>query len=153
MENPLATLRPLHAPPPVGWWPPAPGWWIVLLLVLVLIVAIYRHRRRRAPQRAALHELMLLKKNMNRVEQPVATLNQLLKRYALTCRPTTEVASLSGTEWLAFLDASGGNGQFSNGPGRLLLTGPFRNLCADPQQVNELIELARQWIKANRPQN
>lgn len=151
IEDPLAALRPLHAPPPVSWWPPAPGWWLITLLVFMLAVMLYRHRRQRAPQRAALHELTQLKKDMDKAEQPIAQLNQLLKRYALASWPAAEVASLSGNAWLAFLDANGGNGQFSEGPGQLLLFGSYQNHIVKRSQLNELIELVRQWIKANPP--
>lgn len=152
MKDPLAALRPLHAPEPVSWWPPAPGWWIVFVLAVVVIVLIYNYRKRLASQRAALHELNQLKKNMDNIAHPVAIINQLLKRYALTCWPMTEVASLTGESWLAFLDANGGNGKFSGGPGQLLLTDSYKNERADADQLTELIALANHWIKINTPQ-
>ncbi|MCB1936772.1 MAG: DUF4381 domain-containing protein, partial [Nitrosomonas sp.] len=74
MEDPLAALRPLHAPPPVGWWPPAPGWWLAAVLVAAVIYWIYRYRKRMAPKRAALQELEWLEKNKDAMGQPVAVL-------------------------------------------------------------------------------
>ncbi|MCB1949673.1 DUF4381 domain-containing protein [Nitrosomonas sp.] len=148
MEDPLAALRPLHMPPPVGWWPLAPGWWIVVLLIATGIILIYRYRKQRAAQRVALRELKWLADHRETVDRPVARLNQLLKRYALVCWPAKEVAALSGQRWLEFLDASGGNGRFSNGVGDLLLSGPYRDAHAD---LDELLDLARQWIKTNVP--
>ena len=150
MEDPLAALRPLHMPPPVDWWPPAPGWWIVTILAAVCILLIYRFWRRKTLQRAALHELSLLAKNCDTIDQPVAQLNQLLKRYALVCWPAKQVAALSGRDWLDFLDMNGGNGKFSNGPGQLLLTAPYRKTHAE---IDDLIDLARAWIAANKPHN
>ena len=152
IEDPLAALRPLHAPSPVGWWPPAPGWWIVVVLVVIFIVLIYRYKKRISPQRAALHELKLLKKNMGNTAHPVASVNQLLKRYALACWSANEVASLTGESWLAFLDANGGNGRFSTGPGQLLLTDSYKNGRADSEALNELVVLVNHWIKINTPQ-
>lgn len=148
MEDPLAALRPLHAPPPIHWWPPAPGWWLILFLVLILLFFIYRYWKRTAPRRAALRELNRIEKNKPSITHPVATLNQLLKRYALVCWPTSSVASLSGQAWLEFLDANGGNGKFTNGPGRALLTDPYQKQSAE---LSELSTLARRWIKSNRP--
>ena len=101
-----------------------------------------------APKRAALHELKMLNTNRDKIDQPAAVLNQLLKRYALVCWPAAKVASLSGRAWLDFLDASGGDGKFSQGPGQMLLTGPYQNEHAD---LNALMDLARQWIKVNSP--
>jgi len=148
MDDPLAALRPLHTPPPISWWPPAPGWWLVLLATVALAIIIYRYWRRMAPQRAALHELNLLNKNKIVSTHPVATLNQLLKRYALVCWPNSTIAPLSGKDWLKFLDANGGNGKFSEGPGHVLLSSPYQK---DSAEFKELITLTRQWIKTNRP--
>ncbi|PTN11509.1 DUF4381 domain-containing protein [Nitrosomonas aestuarii] len=152
IEDPLAALRPLHEPPPVSWWPPAPGWWIALLLVVAAAIMIFRYGRRMAPRRAALHELKLLKKNMDKTDHPVATLNQLLKRYALVCWPAATVASLTGEDWLFFLDASGGNGKFSKGAGRLLLSHPYQKQHTDSDEIMQLITLTQRWIKTNTPQ-
>lgn len=146
MDDPLAALRPLHAPAPISWWPPALGWWLVLFAIIALLIVIYRYWRRMAPQRAALRELELL--NQAPDDHPIATLNQLLKRYAMVCWPTKTVASLSGKAWLEFLDANGGNGEFTSGSGRILLTDPYQKQSAD---FNELTALAHRWIKSNRP--
>ena len=146
MEDPLTALRPLHTPAPISWWPPAVGWWLLLIAVLVLLIVIYRYWRRMAPQRAALRELKFLLKNTH--DHPVAMLNQLLKRYALVCWPVPAVASLTGKDWLEFLDANGGNGKFSAGPGQILLTEPYQKQSTD---LHELAALARQWIKSNKP--
>lgn len=149
MDDPLAALRPLHTPPPIGWWPPAPGWWIVLIGVIVIVWLVYRRRKRMAPKRAALTELNHLDNNRATLEQPVAMLNRLLKRYALVCWPAHDVAALSGQTWLDFLDAHGGNGQFAHGPGQALQTAPYQPRHAD---IDALIALARSWIKTNTPQ-
>ena len=55
--DPLAQLRDIHLPEPVGWWPPAPGWWIVALVLLLLIFfttryLIARHRQRQFRRQA-----------------------------------------------------------------------------------------------------
>ena len=148
MPDPLDALRPLHAPPPVSWWPPALGWWVLAAVIIVLLVLLYRRWRRMAPRRAALRELKLLEKQIKSEPQLVATLNRLLKRYALVCWPSSTVAALTGEQWLEFLDAHGGNGQFSQGCGRLLATSPYRD---EPLPQDELVSLARRWIKKNSP--
>jgi glutathione S-transferase len=147
-SDPLAALRPLHVPPPVSWWPPAPGWWLAVALVATMIYLIYRHYTRMAPKYAALKELKLLKTKRNTTNQSIALLNQLLKRYALVCWPAETVAALSGQPWLDFLDAHGGNGQFSHGPGRILQSAPYQQQQAD---LDQLITLAHRWISVNTP--
>jgi hypothetical protein len=74
-------------------------------------------------------------------------LSILLRRVALTRYPRQKVAALTGDEWLKFLDQTGGNGQFSNGPGKILATGPYQtNIAID---IEKLLPLLRSWIKQN----
>lgn len=148
INDPLAALRPLHDPAAVSWWPPAPGWWGLFCTCLLLIWLLFRRRKRLKLQQAALSELKLLTVKDNTALPQPAMINQLLKRYALVCWPTTEVAALTGESWLAFLDEHGGNGAFSQGPGRILLTSPYVH---DAQHNQALVDLARQWIKTNIP--
>lgn len=145
--DPLAALQPLHAPPPVPWWPPAPGWWALAVLLAAALFGWLRHRRRHALRRAALRELRALRREPDPARR-LAGLNALLKRYALVCWPAAGVAGLSGEAWLRFLDAHGGGGRFARGPGRVLAEGPY---SADPEVGPEVFELARRWIRANRP--
>lgn len=146
--DPLAALKPLHDPAPISWWPPAPGWWLVLLLVTIVAFLVYRLWKKGAPQRAALYELKMLESRQQTSAIKAAELNKLLKRYALVALPGTGAESLSGESWLDYLDQNGGTGEFSNGIGRALLTLPYGEKSAFP---DELMGLARKWIKANRP--
>jgi len=147
-QDPLAALRPLHAPDPIPWWPPAPGWWLLASLALAGAVWLVWWRRRMAPRTVALSELASLASRDSAPVEQAAALNRLLKRYALVCWPAAGVASLAGEDWLAFLDAHGGTGEFSKGPGRALLTLSY----GGAGEVSEpLLALARGWIKANRP--
>lgn len=145
MIDSLIGLRPLHEPPPVSWWPPAAGWWLLALCILLLLLAWWRRYLRSAPQRAALRELALLAADGS---AGPAAINRLVKRYALVCWPDAPVAAISGREWLAFLDRHGGNGEFAQGPGLVLLDAPYRR---DTGHSPELVPLVRRWIKYNRP--
>lgn len=137
MSDPLAELRGYHPPDPVSWWPPAPGWWLLALLIVGLLIWVTvwalgaRRRRRlaRAAPRAALDELAALRAAHARDGDAAAFacgLSRLLRRFALARYPRRAVAGLSGEDWLAFLDAHGGGGRFQAGPGRALLTAPYR---------------------------
>ena len=46
--DPLAQLRDIHLPEPIGWWPPAPGWWLLALVFLsaLIYVALWWRQRR-----------------------------------------------------------------------------------------------------------
>lgn len=150
MDDPLAALRPLHAPPPISWWPPAPGWWLLLLTIAVAAAGIFWWRRATAARRAALSELRALERSEVPAERKVALLNRLLKRYALVCVPAAGTAALSGRRWLEFLDAHGGGDDFSRGAGRILLTLPYGG--GGEPDMTALIGMVRRWIKTNREQ-
>ena len=148
MGDPLAALRPLHAPPPISWWPPAPGWWFLLLIAVVVAGVALWWRKRTAPRRAALRELKALQLSTDSPGRKAEVLNRLLKRYVRFCWPRSEAASLVGESWLVFLDSHGGNGQFLHGPGKALLSLPYGG---KPGSVDELVQLTRRWIKRNGP--
>jgi len=154
--DPLAGLSDWHLPDPVSWWPPAPGWWALLVLLLAVLAAAsigLRHwRRRRAMPRAALAQLVELRTSLERdgdERRFVAELSRLLRRVALARFPRERVAGLSGRDWLGFLDATGGEGGFSDGPGRALLEVSFRGRCLEKTDSDGLIQLAERWIRAN----
>jgi hypothetical protein len=150
----LAGLRGYHLPDPVSWWPPAPGWWLLAGLGLLIVALVVRwlasRHRRRAPARVALRELGALRAVYGRDGDASAYargLSRLLRRYALARFPRGRVAGLAGEDWLAFLDAHGGDGRFRRGAGRLLAEAPYRPVVELPAE--ELARLARDWIARN----
>jgi hypothetical protein len=150
----LTTLQDIHAAPLPAFWPPAAGWWILTLLVLLLIsLAAYQSRRyyqrwqRRRQVLRHLTELYAACQTGNDLRAFAAGLSILLRRVALTLYPRRDVAGLSHHEWLQFLDATGGRGQFQQGAGQQLVTAPY---SASPQiDSDALYILARTWIKRN----
>lgn len=106
----LTQLAPAHAPPPPGWWPLAPGWWgLALLLLLISAVLSYRWRRPSARlRRTALRELEQLEARAGSDAQLAGELQNLMRRYAVAAYGHAAVAGLSGSEWLAFIEAHGG---------------------------------------------
>jgi hypothetical protein len=72
-----------------------------------------------------------------------------MKRTALGAFPRAQVASLSGIEWLRFLDRTGHTNAYTRGHGQLL-----PELTYDPRavtllgtaSVEELFEVIRLWI-------
>jgi hypothetical protein len=153
--DPLASLRAYHLPDPIGWWPPAPGWWLLLILLSIVVGAsigwLLRRRARTAAARRASRELSRLRHELavgKDTTQFMRELSKLLRRYALAVFPRHRVAALTGDDWLLFLDAHGGNGQFRHGPGRQLLDAPYRpRVTAPMEQVASLVE---DWIARNR---
>ncbi|MCF7979692.1 MAG: DUF4381 domain-containing protein [Chromatiaceae bacterium] len=149
-------LRDIHLPAEPGFWPPAPGWW--LLFTLLLGVALWlgrlgwgQYRRLRRRQRI-LAEFDRLQRAGLQGPALIAALSALLKRVALSRYPRTEVAALTGADWLAFLDRSGGNGRFATGPGRALADGAYAPAApGDDQGLDRqaLLTVVRDWLRRN----
>ena len=156
--NPMAAatldLRDIHAAaaPPV--WPPAPGWWLLAVLLLAGLVSgslwLLRRYRVYRLNRQVMHELDALTQSSKKDNTVVflSKLSVLLRRIALRRYTREQVASLTGSDWLRFLDATGGNGDFEHGVGQILEVGPY---CPhDPElPAEELLLLARRWVKQN----
>ncbi len=147
-------LRDIHLPPEPGFWPPAPGWWILVILLIVLLVwaarTALRHYRLRRQRQRILAMLDELEQDTNTVTpQRIARISSLLRRLALMHYPRQQVAALTGTDWLCFLDESGGNGRFSHGPGQVLASGPYQSTLPSDLDIGALSVLLRDWIKKN----
>lgn len=131
------------APPPVPLTPQTAGWAVLAAMLAVALLALIAWRVRRwranAYRRAALAELATAG------EDPAA-IALVLRRTALAAWPRAEVAGLSGEAWLAFLDRSGGQPGFVEGPGRALLDAPYRS---GPPQPG-LAPLAARWVRRHR---
>jgi hypothetical protein len=148
----LENLHDLVMPVPVPWWPPAPGWVIVsAVLVVVLgwwLIRAIQHWQSNSYRREA---LVLLGK----IDGSEAELPTLIKRVALSAYPRERVASLTGEQWLAFLDQTGHTDVFTMGAGRWLA-----RLAYEPQltaslsttELNGLRTAVRDWILRHQPE-
>jgi hypothetical protein len=144
----LSHLADIMVPPPVPWWPPAPGWWILAAAALVASallawIALRRHRRN-AYRRAALAELAAGGALANPTN--AATVSAVLKRATLVAYPRAEVASLTGSAWLAFLDRTGSTRDFTDGPAAALA-------LAVGGRVGDgaaILAASRRWVRRHR---
>ncbi|MES2708016.1 MAG: DUF4381 domain-containing protein [Verrucomicrobiota bacterium] len=156
----LDRLHDLVVPPPVPWWPPAPGWyWVLGTLAVVAAVAAIRLFLRWQHNRYRREALAEWRRHEASLGDPagraaaLAGLAELLKRTALSAWPRPRVASLTGADWLAFLDKTGATTGFSSGHGALL-----ENAAYDPRSATALEEsmiretavLVRHWLKHHR---
>jgi Domain of unknown function (DUF4381) len=141
----LDLLEPVPEPPAIALTPQTPGWIVLGLVVLALLVwAILRtkaHRRANAYRRAALVELATTQGNVTHIAE-------VLRRTAMAGYGRMNVAALTGEDWLAFLDKSFGGTGFSDGPGKVLITAPYRaNTIANDAA---LIALAENWVRKHQ---
>jgi hypothetical protein len=154
----LDRLHDIVLPDPTPWWPPAPGWlWLLglgaVMTLVLLLRALMRWQRNRY-RREALAELAKLEASAGKSGPGPAELlgvAELLKRVALTAWPRDRVATLTGPDWFAFLDRSGGT-RFSSGLGAALEAANYGAVGTawDAQRFGELTAEARRWIRRHR---
>ncbi len=146
-------LRDIHLPAEPGWWPPAPGWWLLLLILVtgIALVCWWRWRQRRLKRSAiymAQAELDRLQVEFDQHRDSrrfVADVSILLRRMSISILPRADSASLTGEDWLSFLDLPFDDHPFSNGPGRILLDAPYRPQ-SESAELEPFVELCRRWL-------
>jgi len=133
MDPEQIPLRDLHLPEAIDWWPLAPGWWLVMVLAIVALgylLRLYLHKHARgAARRYALRQLNELTAEFEQhhdVFEFSSQMSELLRRTMLAYAPRTEVAGLTGDEWLAWLDRDLDQPRFQSDTGRKLLELPYR---------------------------
>ncbi len=154
-QDPLAQLRDIQLPDPISAWPPAPGWWLLLMLVIIAAAtASYfylRHRKRNAYRGKALRQLASINASCQNQSGNIylQAINQLLKQTAMAAYGSDTIAAMHGQQWLAFLDSSASCKGFSEGPGEILLEGPYSasDEAVPTAALNTLIE---QWIRGHK---
>ncbi len=155
-HDPLTKLRDLHLPEAVSAWPPAPGWWILALLLLAaLLLTVYRwrhHRQKNLYRRLALQELVQLQSSNITAQAYLQSLNGLLKQTVQAASGQSSTASMSGQQWLHYLNQSGNTNEFTEGVGEILLQGPYQAHCENYDQ-KALTQLVKQWIKGHQLKN
>ena len=159
-QDPLSELADIHLPADVGFWPPAPGWWVLAALLAIaafiaarlLLAALLRRRRLGAALRELEESRQRLLQHMvsGRDAAGLRYLNEvnaILRRVALAHYPDSEVAALSGQDWLRWLDAEGGGGDFARGPGKALGEALYRSRFDEDIDADALHRAARRWIE------
>jgi hypothetical protein len=151
MQETELALKDIHLPDAISWWPPAIGWWLLVLLIPTLLVFsywLYIRLTRKTALKTAKKTLSAIKLNTELDNtQKLRELSILLRRVAVSLSPRTEVASLTGHSWLAFLDQSLSGAPFSQG-GQVLITAPYRNTAPSDQEITILFSLSEEWLKA-----
>lgn len=146
----LAGLADIAVPSPVSWMPQTWGWAALaaLLLVAAAWAEVRRRRRREANRyrREALAELSTVEARLRSDPSALAAIPPLLKRVALAAWPRSEVASLSGDAWVAFLRRQA---PLADAAARLLDDAEYRVALA-PADAEACVRAARAWIEEHR---
>jgi hypothetical protein len=155
----LDKLSDIVIPDQVHLWPPGPAWFVVAALVIIAL-AFFGWRqvlkwRRNAYRRAAVNEIDLILHLGHGRSQGAAVaseINQVLKRVALVSYDRRLVAGLAGTEWIEFLQSTGG--RFADAQG-MLLASVYQNPGATGEtgetqdQIVSLVSVSRKWIRGH----
>jgi len=160
-----ASLQNLHdiiIPGPVPWWPPAPGWYVTGGIIFLLFTWIswrfYTRWRSNEYRRLSIKELGRIRSNIqsDQSESSLRELPELVKRTALSVWPREQVASLTGSEWLRFLDQTGNTDVFTKGDGRLLAELGYAKkqklTSLSDEQIGSLLRITEKWIREHRIQ-
>ncbi|KTC91594.1 DUF4381 domain-containing protein [Fluoribacter dumoffii] len=152
--DPLAQLKDIHLPAPIGWWPLAPGWYILMALILFIAIILaygaYKRHRYALAKKQALLLLNDYRKNFDKEQNSSLTcarISELLRRVALAYYPRERVASLHGEDWLNFLNETGKGTDFKLVKD-LLLDAPFKT--ESTMDLKPLFQTAQLWIKQRR---
>lgn len=152
MNSLLSDLKDIHEPQAIGWWPPAIGWWILAIaipLLIFLLVWIYKRFTRKTAIKTATKILAELKQDTKRDNLAlVCELSVLVRRVAISVSARSQVAGLTGRQWLEFLDSSVKDAPFSKGIGQLLADAPYRKSPVTEQELSQLFGLCEGWLKA-----
>ena len=150
----MSKLVELEPPSPVPWWPPAPGWYVVaVLLALAVLWLVWRGVRMWLSNGYRREAARVVRATQSMT--PGAGLERIavvLKRVAITTFGRATVAPLSGPDWVAFLDRTGGTTGFSKGPGEWLTARRYA-AGGDPIPADQLQTLRKtsiRWIRAHR---
>jgi hypothetical protein len=152
--DPVGGLIDIPLPREVSLWPQTWEARLATVLLLVVVIAlVWRfadYRRVNRYRREALAELYAFRRSSDADRSDLlARLSLLVRRTALAAFPREQVAPLAGPAWLAFLDRSYGGQEFSNGVGRLLGSGPYRQTPPDDAELQSLVALVRRWIRGH----
>jgi uncharacterized protein DUF4381 len=145
-------LHDIHLPDSVSWWPLAPGWWILLLLIIITIASViflvrYRRNHQISAVRLAKMELVRIENEFKSNKDKsilIQEISKLIRRVSISLFKRDESASLTGQDWLLFLDQLNGDNSFSNGIGRVLIEAPYQ-AKADYDAI-ALLNLTSSWI-------
>jgi hypothetical protein len=152
-------LRDIHLPDTILWWPPAPGWWLLFSLIIITVFSVFYIIRHRRNQR--LSAIYMAKRELERIEEEfksnkdksilIKDISELIRRVTISLFNRAESASLTGKQWLSFLDQLNGDNSFTNGIGRVLIEAPYQ---ANPEyDEKELLFLISAWIDSAQKSN
>lgn len=148
-------LKDIHLPDTISWWPLAPGWWILLggiILITLLFFVIKKHRARKRTKKIALAELEKIRHFYQQDDDAVAlirSLSTLMRRASISFYPRHDASSLTGKDWLNYLENTAPTKGFLHSDGQVLASAPYLPENHLPNVNTEaLLTLCEDWLRA-----
>jgi hypothetical protein len=145
-------LRDIHIPEAISWWPPAIGWWLLAVLTPLLLgflYWLYKRLTRKTALKTARKLFKALKNDPTLDNQTkIAELSALLRRVAVSIDTRSQVAGLTGQNWLNYLDGAVKGAPFSEGPGRVFLDSHYQKSAPTELAIQDVFQLCEDWLKA-----
>lgn len=143
-------LQELPYPDAIAFTPQTAGWLLVAALLVGWLVWLGVRWRRRWKQneyrRIAVSEIEEIRTS----PENAAQLAFILRKAALVAYEREDVASLRGTEWVAWLNETAISGQFDEGDSDLLDRLAYSDQVVDPASLNHLLSASRTWVESHR---
>ena len=152
-NNPLENLKDIYLPDRVSALPQTYGWGLLLGLVLLIIVVVFiilkirKNIRARKEQQVQDFANEMLTIQHSKPQEFVSEVSVYLKRVALHKFPKEGIKGLHGKSWLEFLDTKIEDSDFTQGVGQELANS-YKQKALDSQKANELLEVAKKWLRA-----
>jgi hypothetical protein len=153
-QPPQLDLKDIHLPDPINWWPPAIGWWILAVLIPLLcffLFWLYKRITQKTAIKTAKKLILQIKQDTKMAdEHKLSELSALIRRVAISLSPRAETASLTGKNWLEYLDKSVAGPPFSQGAGKILATAQYQKSPVTDIDIPSLINVCEDWLKAQK---
>lgn len=144
MDAELQKLKDIHLPPIIPMWSLIVGCIILCLVILGWVYIWRQQRKKKYTVKFALLQLKKLQAEDPSESNIAAEISQLIRRTALHYFNRNEIAGLSGTAWLNFLNTSGNTTQFTESVGQLLIEAPYRKSYTT--DLAPLFTLTEKWL-------
>ncbi len=154
MEPQPLSLRDIHLPDAIGWWPPAMGWWLLALFIPLLcwfVIWLFKRLTRKTALKTSKKILSEIKQDtaLDDIEK-LSKISELIRRVAISIAPRSETASLTGLDWLQYLDSTMKDSPFTQGAGRCLANAHYQQTALTEIDIPLLISLCEHWLKAQK---
>jgi len=113
-------LRDIHMPDAPSIWPLAPGWWVLIVLALIVTYFLYKywkkqHKKKQLialmqQQLTMIHDEFRVNKDKHKLAVAVS---DLLKRFVRFVLKDSTATSLTGQQWIDYLNSKTNGDAFS----------------------------------------